>query len=220
MDIGNMESVLSLMMTDNLALWNAVEETDMAYTKPLNFGAKLTAIDPTYQSRLATEVFGPYGYGWGIRDADYSIHEMTYGSERVPVVVLKATFFWLDDAGNEHLFPVIVDGMAKANDDVMKKLMTSAKSKALSFLGFNADVYLGKFDDSAYVKDLEIKQGKSKGFKASALAAIKMAADSEKVRVMASRVNGMVATEVISAGDGRELMDAIEKRSNELGDES
>ncbi len=41
------------------------------------------------------------------------------------------------------------------DDEAPKKAMTDAMTKAFSHLGMSADVFLGKFDDSKYVENLE-----------------------------------------------------------------
>ena len=51
----------------NLAIWNAVEQTDPAYTKQFSKGGgfKGTATNATYLAKKATNQFGPIGIGWG-----------------------------------------------------------------------------------------------------------------------------------------------------------
>ena len=44
---------------------------------------------------------------------------------------------------------------AMANSDIFKKATTDALTKGLSVLGFNADVFLGLWDDNKYVKEQE-----------------------------------------------------------------
>ena len=41
------------------------------------------------------------------------------------------------------------------NDDFAKKVETDTLTKALSKLGFNADIFLGKFDDTKYVEQMK-----------------------------------------------------------------
>ena len=40
----------------------------------------------------------------------------------------------------------------KPDTDCMKKATTDGLTKCLTYLGFNADVFLGKFDDNKYVE--------------------------------------------------------------------
>jgi hypothetical protein len=46
-----------------------------------------------------------------------------------------------------------------SQNDWSKKVATDALTKGLSLLGFNADVFLGKFEDNKYVQELK-KNGK------------------------------------------------------------
>lgn len=55
-------------------------------------------------------------------------------------------------------------------DDALKKIMTNSISKSLSYLGFNADVFMGAFDDDLFSHNQ--KQG-TKNEKAAAKAAAK-----------------------------------------------
>ena len=132
------------MSEDNLKLWNSVCETDPKYTKPVTFGFKQTAIDPQYQLRLGTEQWGQYGSKWGIKDLQWSTHDNS--------VILNAIFWY--PSGE---FPMCVDAPWEPNKDTYKKLITEARSKSLSYLGFNADVYLGQYDDNRYVQAMKEK---------------------------------------------------------------
>ena len=48
----------------------------------------------------------------------------------------------------------------RVDDDFFKKVATDALTKGLSKLGFNADVFMGKFDDNKYVSTLTEKYTK------------------------------------------------------------
>ena len=139
---------------DNLDLWKKVEKTNPAHTKSANVrGNKITAIAPQYQIKNATEQFGSYGIGWGFKliTFDYSMLEKT------GIVVFNGVFYF---TGGE--FPVsssisaYKDGaMTKPDADFAKKVETDALTKALSKLGFNADVFMGLFDDHKYVQMMQ-----------------------------------------------------------------
>ena len=45
----------------------------------------------------------------------------------------------------------------RPDEDAYKKCVTDGITKCLSYLGFNADVFLGKFDDNKYVKEMARK---------------------------------------------------------------
>jgi len=137
----------------NMAIWNAVEETDPNQTKRVDYGRKFTAIDAYYQIKQATRVFGPMGIGWGYtveldREysnaiiADLSLWYRSNGSRSEPIRVF----------GTSPL-----SGKISQDIDAPKKAITDALTKALSYLGFSADVFLGKFDDNKYVAALNEK---------------------------------------------------------------
>ena len=141
-------------MSDNLKLWNAVEKTDPKYTKPAKIGGmKITAIAPQYQIKLATEQFGSYGKGFGFKEIelDYSL------VEAMQLVVFKGTFFF--PGGEFVIINSIKLYMDRAQEmvdaDFAKKIETDALTKALSKLGFNADVFMGRFDDVRYVDEMK-----------------------------------------------------------------
>ncbi len=141
---------------DNLKLWNSVCKTDPKHTKAANVrGNKITAIAPQSQIMAATEAFGEYGHNWGFKDIelDYSMLDKT------GIVVFKGVFFYCKDLTSESQFPIISsisaykDGaMTKPDADFAKKVETDALTKALSKLGFNADVFMGLYDDNKYVQ--------------------------------------------------------------------
>lgn len=140
----------------NLDLWNKVKETDPQYTKPAKIGGmKITAIAPQYQIMLATEQFGSYGEGFGFKsiELDYSL------IERYNLVVFKGVFFHpkgeFEIINSSKMYMDRKQEMVDA--DFAKKIETDALTKALSKLGFNADVFMGRFDDTKYVLEMQQK---------------------------------------------------------------
>lgn len=145
-------------MNDNLKLWNAVSVTDPSKTKKLGYGSNLTAIDAYSQIKAATEQFGPAGEGWG-----WSILGFQYPPNDTVIVHLR---LWhegggtgFDVCGQASLYTKGKD--KRPDDDCAKKALTDAITKGLSYLGFNADVFEGKFDDSKYVAELVKNQEKA-----------------------------------------------------------
>ena len=53
-------------------------------------------------------------------------------------------------------------GYLKVDDEFAKKVQTNAITKGLSALGFNSDVFEGKFDDNKYVNEMKEKHGTPK----------------------------------------------------------
>ena len=143
------------MENKNLELWNKVEKTNPNYTKKAKVGGmSITAIAPQYQIMMVTEQFGVYGKTWGFKNIqlDYSL------VEKYDMVVFKGTFFF-----PEGQFEIVnscklfMDRNKKMLDDnFAKKIETDTLTKAISKLGFNADIFLGKFDDVRYLN--EVKQ--------------------------------------------------------------
>ena len=136
--------------TDNLALWNAVSKTNPAHTKRVNQRGGFTAIAAHSQIMEATRQFGPIGIGWGY---DASLPMLLDGLVTVSVTL------WHGSRDN-YFGPMpgaaeLRGSNGKIDHDAPKKATTDALTKLLSQLGFNADVFLGLFDDSKYVQQVQ-----------------------------------------------------------------
>lgn len=136
-------------MSNNLAIWNAVSKTDPTFTKHVNQRGGFTAIAAHYQVMRATEQFGPVGIGWGYTNGAPIFHESLVF---VPVTI------WHGSRDN-HFGPIYGGAEWKSpkgyvDSDGVKKAATDGLTKALSHIGFNADVFLGRFDDNKYVAEL------------------------------------------------------------------
>lgn len=156
------------MSSDNLALWKSVEKTDPDATKPFQRGGgyKGTAIKPMYLIKKATQQWGPIGARWGCNIVS---DELLDGS---PIVVGGAV------VGHTKIHKIVIDlwypspdgtvghapgvgvtefcgqrrsGDTYTDEEAPKKSLTDALTKALSWLGFAADVHMGRFDDTKYV---------------------------------------------------------------------
>ena len=153
--------------TNNLTFWESVEKTDPTKTKQAQKGAlRLTAINATTQIKRATEMWGQYGDTWGLQYIDYTF--MDIGDTKLALI--KAIFFYPTDRfgikGEVVEFPINSSlkmaymtnghkGYLKIDDDFCKKLETDVTTKALSKLGFNADVFMGLYDDNRYVAAMQ-----------------------------------------------------------------
>lgn len=140
--------------SDTMALWNAVEKTNPAYTKKAKIGGmSITAVAPQYQIKNATEQFGPYGIKWGFKNIEFDFSLV----ESLKLIVFKGTFFCPDGEcviGNSC--KVFMDRDCKMVDaDFAKKLETDALTKVLSKMGFNADIFMGRYDDTKYVNEMK-----------------------------------------------------------------
>lgn len=137
----------------NLELWNKVEKTNPKYTKKAKIsGHEITAISPQYQIMQVTEQFGVYGEKWGFRNITLSYDLV----EKCNLVVFKGTFFF--PAGEFEIInscKLYMDrNCTMVDDNFAKKIETDALTKAISKLGFNADIFMGKFDDVRYVQEM------------------------------------------------------------------
>ena len=136
-------------MTDNMRIWNAVEKTDPAHTKKVNQRGGFTAISAHYQVMRATEAFGPVGIGWGYE---------TGTPFMLDTLVVVPITLWHGQRditfGPLYGSAVLRDSKGRLDQDAPKKATTDGLTKALSQLGFNADVFLGKFDDNKYVAQI------------------------------------------------------------------
>lgn len=137
------------IMTDNMKLWDAVSKTDPKHTKPVNQRGGFTAIDAHYQIQQATEAFGPVGIGWG-----YDAGAPIFTPEGL--IIIPVTL-WHGEPENRFGPQYGCSDMSskRLDTDAPKKAETDAITKLLSHLGFNADVFLGKFDDNKYVAQME-----------------------------------------------------------------
>lgn len=145
------------MSKENLSIWSQVEKTDFTHTKKVNQRGGYTAVSPQYQLKEATKVFGSYGKGFGLSESDFDMSLF----ESLGVVMHKAKFFYLSE-GERVEFPITnaIQATTGAGDkkrvdvDFAKKVETNTVSKALSKLGFNADVFMGMFEDNQYMQEL------------------------------------------------------------------
>lgn len=154
------------MTQGNMSIWEQVEKTDPAFTKPFNRGGgfKGTATNATYLARRATEVFGPMGLGWGVDILD---EDLMAGAplddkgtrELIHKVRVKLWYRFEEQRGEVIQFGQTTFVGKNRNglftdEEAPKKSLTDAMSKCLSLLGFSADIHLGRYDDNKYVAEL------------------------------------------------------------------
>jgi hypothetical protein len=151
---------------DNMRIWSQIEKTDTKYTKDAKvLGQNITAINGTYAAQQATKVFGPCGEGWGITLKEDRFDNTAPHLNDAGEVVFWYTQhtaiidFWYKGSEGEictipaagHT-PALSRGSSGPyyDSDPLKKSMTDALKKALSLLGFSADIWMGLFDDVNY----------------------------------------------------------------------
>jgi hypothetical protein len=137
----------------NMLLWEKVCKTDPAVTKKMTYGAKLTAICAQSQLKKATELWGCFGSKWGIKEEKFNILEK--------ICFYIAILYYPGGQLLVHSDIEIIKS-GKYNEDWTKKVATDALTKGLSKLGFNSDVFEGKFDDNKYIESLNNKPAANK----------------------------------------------------------
>lgn len=159
-------------LADNLHVWNEVSHTDPAYTKNYSApgGHSGTAISATYMVMKATELWGPIGGNWGYSIIDerfdtgapiYNENMEVLGHEMTHTIRVK---LWMksDDVVHEiehfghtpYLYYSKKGSRFISDGEAPKKSLTDAIKKCLSMFGFSADVFLGLYDDVAYVNEI------------------------------------------------------------------
>lgn len=164
---------------DNLSLWSKVKTTDPEYTKQYKGagGFSGTSINFTYQIHKATEMFGPVGIGWGWEIVSERIeegHPVTGKNDEGKSVVhenmmtkvhtmhIKLWYTLGDKRGEVEHFghtPFVYTNKfgVQMEAEPSKKSLTDAISKALSMLGFSADIRMGEFDDQNYLEQVRVE---------------------------------------------------------------
>ncbi len=136
----------------NLELWDKVKKTDPAHVKKVNMRGGFSSIAPQYQIQCATEQFGPYGKGWGFESCEFDYSQLAV----TRLVMVSAVFFYVIGE-KRHTFPInnswpVMSKKDVVDDDFAKKAETNTMSKALSKLGFSADIFMGDYDNPDYVQ--------------------------------------------------------------------
>ena len=137
---------------NNLKLWQQVEVTNPKWLKTAKFsGRYFSAINPQKQLKQATEIFGPYGQSWGLKDCSRQILEM---ESSIKLIIFEALFFYpggsFEISNSIKLSYLSSSGKYIVDVEAFKKVETNTISKALSKLGFASDVFEGRFDTEGY----------------------------------------------------------------------
>ena len=134
----------------NLKIWDSEKHTPKDQTNKVNRRGGFTAVNHQYQLLRGTMLWGPYGEAWGM---DIISMQMV-GEAPQTSLLLHCRFYYPSPKDGERCeFEVLNDWPFKMGDDSAKKALTNTRSKALSMLGFSADVYHGHHDNSEYLRD-------------------------------------------------------------------
>ncbi|MES3173202.1 hypothetical protein [Serratia nevei] len=233
---------------DNLGIWNRVYKTDAKFTKAFSNNGGGTSINGTYMVMQATKVFGPQGINWGVeiieerfdngapilrpvRQQDGStIQEIIpngVGGFLCEVNHTVKIRLWYKHGGKTGdvisygCTPYIYathNGRLFSDGEAPKKSLTDATKKALSQLGFSADVFLGLYDDLTYRQENDAEFAlKNASEKAEGVTRMREELDEHLAKVAetlkgavtaneATKVHGSVAREIEAhrkAADGK-----------------
>lgn len=153
----------------NLELWNQWYKTPKEFLKDIPGGANLTSIDAYYRIRKATEVLGPMGKNWGMSLRSCQIINFPVLRENgevvnVPTAFVNYEFWWKDptyqgpgvlernifDVQNSIELKSKGKGAPRFHSDWAKVVYTDTLTKALSYIGLSADIFMGSHADSKY----------------------------------------------------------------------
>ena len=135
------------MSSNNLQLWEQVQETpkDLITQIDAGDGKNLNTVASIHRIKKATEMFGAYGEKWGLKTL---VHKEQRIFDTLLVATLDAVFFYEKDnkviefeITNSLPIVCLVDKVMKVNHTYRKAIETDTITKALSRLGFNADIY-------------------------------------------------------------------------------
>ncbi|HFF9836820.1 hypothetical protein V6280_07130 [Serratia marcescens] len=232
---------------DNLGIWNRVYKTDAKFTKAFSNNGGGTSINGTYMVMQATKVFGPQGINWGVeiieerfdngapimrsvkqQDGNF-IQEIIPNGAGGYLCEVNHTVkirLWYKHSGKTG--EVIAYGCTPyvykskngplSDGEAPKKSLTDATKKALSQLGFSADVFLGLYDDLTYRQENDAEFAlKNASEKAEGVTRMREQLDEHLAKVAetlkgavtaneATKVHGSVAREIEAhrkAADGK-----------------
>lgn len=123
-----------------MRIWNQVCDSDPKTLKKLQYGFKPTVIDAQSQLKKATEIFGPMGLGWGIKNETRHFEDGW---------IFYSAILWYKDGDQIGEVAICSDNQIK--NDCMKSCQTDALTKGLSRIGFNSDVFENQWDGDKYI---------------------------------------------------------------------
>ncbi len=211
---------------ENLDLWKRVFKTDERFTKQFTQNGGGTSINGTYMTMLATREFGLKGIGWGVDileerfDTGAPITRTVKGqdgnstwelipdgiggylTEKHHVIKIRLWYVRGGVRGEEISFgctPYIYGSKYGpiCDGEATKKSLTDATKKALSSLGFSADIFMGLYDNPEYrQKNKEEFALKNASDNAEDAARLRHELDDKLTRVANTLATGVSANEV------------------------
>ena len=157
------------MQKVNLELWEQVQETpkDLISKIDAGDGTQLNTVASINRIKKATELFGTYGAKWGLKDLQHKEQRLF---DTLVLATLDAVFFY--ELNNKVIefeitnsLPIVSlkDKQMQVNYTYRKAIETDTITKALSRLGFNADIYtdgelVGTAEQEGEISELDLVQ--------------------------------------------------------------
>lgn len=190
----------------NMELWNSVASVPAEYVKDQEInGTRLKGVNPHYMVQMATEKWGPIGTGWGIAHLSWQVVDGT--------LIMGGDLWYNSDPKTG--FRVYVDVPFQQGRDCLKRAQTMLQSKALSKLGFAAEVYLGMWDESEFAEAKQ-KEAASRAKARAAAKAIDSAATLEALDKLQATIHQRVADGALTEGDKIALDSLVAVRRKKL----
>lgn len=199
----------------NMAVWNALRTPDRQYVKHCKFGKReFHTVDAQYTFERATNKWGPYGMLWRLVPETEEWREITV-DDRVSLM-LSATFEYKIPMGGtswaEGSFRESADQKFTHGDDTSKKVRTALISKALSRIGVNADIYMGKWDDDGYASQTVFASSPDNKKYTRILSDIGKAGSASDLDVIASKVEVLTEQGTLSNDLAAALAEELEAK--------
>ena len=132
---------------ENLNIWERVEKTPADLIKKIDAGdgTQLNTVPSINRIKKATKIFGVYGEKWGLKKLEHKEQRLF---DKMVIATLDAVFFYeINNVKHEfeitNSLPIVSlqDNKMQVNYTYRKAIETDTITKALSRLGFNADIY-------------------------------------------------------------------------------
>lgn len=144
---------------DNKAIWEKAFTTDPQFVKPIT-GKQYQGSSPSpyWIVQRATEIFGPCGIGWGYNIQSERIERFS-DTDTVHIAMVEVWYMHEGKRGSfQHIGQTKMSyktskGSMMLDEDAPKKSVTDALVKGLSMIGFAGDIFLGRWDDSGYIRE-------------------------------------------------------------------
>lgn len=131
----------------HMQIWKQVQETpkDLITKIDAGDGKQLNTVAPINRIKKATEIFGAYGEKWGLKNLQHKEQRLF---DTLVIATLDAVFFYehenkVIEFEITNSLPIVSlkDKQMQVNYTYRKAIETDTITKALSRLGFNADIY-------------------------------------------------------------------------------